>query len=92
MPHTQCVAAARASSAVVDFPTDLRRRGIAAGEGPLTWIDGLSEGLVHCYKRGILPSEDGCAWARGGRRVAIAPVAGQAIQGTATPTIAAAAS
>jgi predicted dehydrogenase len=91
MPHTQCVAAARASGTVVDFPVNLRRRDVAQGEGPMTWIDGLSEGLVHCYKRGILPSEDGCAWARGGRRVAIAQP-GQVAQGDAARTIAAAAS
>jgi predicted dehydrogenase len=91
MPHTQCVAAARASSVVVDFPLDLRRRGVAQGEGPMTWIDGLSEGFVRSYKRGILPSEDGCAWATRGRRVAITPVAGQVAPADATPTIAAAA-
>jgi predicted dehydrogenase len=83
MPHTQCVAAARASSSVVDFPVDLRRRGVATGEGALTWVDGLAEGFVHCYKRGILPSEDGCAWARAGRRVAIATT--PAAQAATTP-------
>jgi predicted dehydrogenase len=84
MAHTQCVAAARASSpAVVDFPADLRRRGVAPGEGPMTWINGLAETLVHCYKRGILPSEDGCGWAVPGRRIAITPAAPGAAQAAA---------
>jgi predicted dehydrogenase len=85
MPHTQCVAAARASSPVVDFPAAVRRRGTAPGEGTMTWIDGLPESLIGCYKRGILPSEDSCAWAVPGRRVPIPP-AGQPAPASPTQT------
>lgn len=69
LPHTLCVTAAQESSGgVTQFPAELRRTDGSNGES-LIWIDGLAEGLLDCFQRGMLPSESGRAWARAGRRV-----------------------
>ena len=75
-PHTLSVLAAQMSSATIGgFPTDLRRMLGENGDSMIC-IDGLSEALVECFDRGVLPAEHGkLQWARAARLVQPADLA-----------------
>jgi len=52
----------------VDFPAEKVRVRGERGER-LTWVEGLEEQILDCYRRNVLPSEMGFDWACGGRTV-----------------------
>ena len=64
LTHTIAVGMIQESaSPIVNFPQELVRL-----DGDLTWVDGLGETLLDCYKRGILPAErPTCGWAVAGK-------------------------
>ncbi len=55
----------------VDFPRGLVREVPSEGGSTRLVVDGLDEVLEDCWRREILPSEAGAAWARPGRKVAV---------------------
>ncbi len=68
--HTRCIWAAQQSREIVPFPASLV--GVT-GESPhrKTAVARLNEVLGECYRRWLLPTELGAAWARPGREVAV---------------------
>jgi predicted dehydrogenase len=53
---------------VGDIP-DLSRSHSREGEGGRLWIEGLSEAFQDAFRKGVLPSEAGAAWAKRGKTV-----------------------
>ncbi|GGE49126.1 oxidoreductase [Pullulanibacillus camelliae] len=52
----------------IAFPEQIKRFD---SDTKLTWVTGLSEGLMECYSQGILPSESGLVWSRRGKTIAV---------------------
>lgn len=69
LSHTVCVNGLHDSAGdPVDFPTGrVRVQGERAER--LTWVEGLQEEMLACYRNNVLPSEMGLDWACGGRTV-----------------------
>jgi predicted dehydrogenase len=70
MAHTRCVIAVQESAAnITDFPSRLRQT-VDLEDETMVSVDGLSELLIGCYERGVLPSDHrACDWAVPGQIV-----------------------
>jgi predicted dehydrogenase len=51
---------------ILEFPESMIHK---EEEEDRLWVDGIEEAFYECYKKGVLPSEEGFSWARAGRAV-----------------------
>jgi len=64
IPHVACVEALHNSVKIKEFPLSLVKFD---SRNELTWVEGLGEHFLKCYKAGILPSDLGINWANASR-------------------------